>query len=62
MQNKYINLSVGDIEVQVKIEHEGIVVDVFQQIYPYDPEQEVIATTYKFYHELGVEVKELNAE
>ena len=55
LKNKYIHLSVGGMEVQVKIEHEGIVVDVFEQ-------EEVIATTYKFFHELGMEVKEVTDE
>ena len=52
LENKYIHLSAGGMEVQVKIEHEGIVVDVFKQ-------EEVIATTYRFFHELGIEVKEI---
>ena len=51
MENKYINLPISnDMQVQVKVEHEGIVVDVFEQ-------EEVIATTYKFFHELGIDVK-----
>ena len=52
LENKYIHLSVGGMEVQVKIEHEGIVVDVFKQ-------EEVKATTYRFFHELRIEVKEI---
>ena len=56
MENKYINLPISvDMEVQVKVEHEGIVVDVFEQ-------EEVIATTYRFFHELGIEVKEMADE
>ena len=56
MKNKYINLPIANnMEVQVKVEHEGIVVDVFEQ-------EEVIATTYKFFHELGIEVKEVTDE
>ena len=56
MENKYINLSISnDMQVQVKVEHEGIVVDVFKQ-------EEVIATTYKFFHELGIHVKEMADE
>ena len=56
MENKYINLPISnDMQVQVKVEHEGIVVDVFEQ-------EEVIATTYKFFHELGIDVKEVADE
>jgi cytochrome c-type biogenesis protein CcmE len=52
LENKYIYLSAGDMEVQVKIEHEGIVVDVFRR-------EEIVATTYRFFHELGINVKEI---
>ena len=56
MENKYINLPISnDMQVQVKVEHEGIVVDVFEQ-------EEIIATTYKFFHELGIDVKEVADE
>ena len=56
MENKYINLPISnDKQVQVKVEHEGIVVDVFEQ-------EEIIATTYKFFHELGIDVKEVADE
>tara|TARA_R100000808_G_C2137699_1_gene145783 strand:+ start:96 stop:275 length:180 start_codon:yes stop_codon:yes gene_type:complete len=56
MENKYINLPISnDMQVQVKVEHEGIVVDVFKQ-------EEIIATTYKFFHELGINVKEMTDE
>lgn len=56
MENKYIDLPISnDMQVQVKVEHEGIVVDVFKQ-------EEIIATTYKFFHELGINVKEMADE
>jgi cytochrome c-type biogenesis protein CcmE len=56
MKNKYINLPISnDMQVQVKIEHEGIVVDVFEG-------ETVIATTYKFFQELGIDVKEVADE
>ena len=56
MKNKYINLPISnDMQVQVKVEHEGIVVDVFEQ-------EEIIATTYKFFNELGIDVKEVADE
>lgn len=49
--DKYLRLKVDNIDVQVKMEDEGIVLDVFQNA-------EVIATTYKFYNEFGVVVTE----
>tara|TARA_R100001132_G_C3244020_1_gene73689 strand:+ start:20 stop:199 length:180 start_codon:yes stop_codon:yes gene_type:complete len=56
MENKYINLSIADgMDVIVKVEHEGIVVDVWKN-------ESVIATTYKFFNELGIEVKEIADE
>ena len=56
MENKYINLSIADgMDVIVKVEHEGIVVDIWKN-------ESVIATTYKFFNELGIEVKEIADE
>jgi len=56
MENKYINLPIADgMDVIVKVEHEGIIVDVWKN-------ESVIATTYKFFNELGIEVKEITDE
>jgi len=56
MENKYINLPIADgMDVIVKVEHEGIIVDVWKN-------ESVIATTYKFFNELGIEVKEIADE
>ena len=53
MKEKYLNLQVGKLNFQVKLENEGVVLDVFND------KEEVIATTYKFYNEFNVEVKHL---
>jgi hypothetical protein len=48
MEERYITLKVWGLEIQVKLEDEGVVLDVFEG-------DEVIESTYRFYHEMGVE-------
>jgi hypothetical protein len=55
--SRYINLEIpdSDLKVQVKLDDEGVVVDVYRD----DPnlgEMDVTASTYKFYNELGVKL------
>ena len=53
MDKQYINLSCKGLDFQVKLDDEGVVVDIFEG-------DENVATTYKFYDEFGLEVKALN--
>lgn len=48
MEERYITLAIGRIQAQVKMEDEGVVLDIFE-------DGEVIESTYAFYHELGIE-------
>ena len=53
--SRYINLEIpdSDLKVQVKLDDEGVVVDVYRDD-PDTGEMDVTASTYKFYNELGV--------
>ena len=55
--SRYITLAIpdSDLKVQVKLDDEGVVVDVYRD----DPdlgEMDVTASTYKFYNEFGVKL------
>ena len=62
MTDRYVYLDIDhsvltnekDISITVKLDDEGVVVDAWGQ----DP-TEVLATTYKFYQEMELEVKEI---
>jgi len=56
----YVDIPGTNMTVQVKCEYEGIVVDVFEVAS--DDSVEPIASTYKFYSELGVELKQTSSE
>ncbi len=47
----YIAVPGTDIEVQVKLDVEGVVVDLLKIM---KDDVEIIDSTYKFYHELGI--------
>lgn len=51
MEERYLSLDVDGLHIQVKLEDEGVVLDVFK-------DDDVIATTYKFYNEFGLKIKE----
>ena len=53
--SRYINLAIpnSNLKVQVKLDDEGVVVDVYRDN-PDTGEMDVTASTYKFYNELGV--------
>ena len=58
--SRYINLEIpdSDLKVQVKLDDEGVVVDVYRD-YPdadFEGEMDVTASTYKFYKEFGVKL------
>lgn len=48
MKNPYIHLKYKDLDIQVKMEDEGIVIDVFK-------DEEVVATTWKLFTEMEEE-------
>ena len=50
---RYLSLDIDDLHIQVKLEDEGVVLDIFK-------DDEVIATTYKFYNEFGLKINEEN--
>ena len=53
LEARYLRLEIGDeIEVQVKLDDDGVVVDAFT-------EGQSIASTWKTYSEMGVEVNEI---
>lgn len=60
--NKYIYLPVGEYTIQVKMENEGVVVDAFLTSESENGDVSPVATTYKFYEELGMEVKHITEE
>lgn len=49
MDNKYLELVYNGLDISVKLDDEGVVLDVFEG-------DDVVATTYKTYDEFGVEV------
>jgi hypothetical protein len=55
--SRYINLEIpdSDLKVQVKLDDEGVVVDVYRDDSDLG-EMDVTASTYKFYNELGVKL------
>jgi hypothetical protein len=48
MTDRYVTLEHNDLLIQVKLEHEGVVLDVF------DKENDVIKTHYKYYDDMGL--------
>lgn len=46
---RYTTLKVNGLVFQVKVEDEGLVLDVFNE------DEEVLESTYKFFHEIGIE-------
>jgi len=53
MRERYLSLDIDDLHIQVKLEAEGVVLDIFK-------DDEVIATTYKFYNEFGLKINQEN--
>ena len=52
---RYVWLTVGDVSVSIKLDDEGVVVDAWQN-------DECVASTWKTYHDFGVEVKGIEDE
>ncbi len=65
MDDRYLTVNIGKITVSVKMEDEGICLDVIKKSNPigFSPvEEEVVETAWKTYGEFGFEVKGLEAE
>ena len=65
MDNRYLSVDIGKITVSVKMDDEGICLDVIKKSNPigFSPiEEEVVETAWKTYSEFGFEVKELEIE
>ncbi len=65
MEDKCLSVDIGKITVSVKMDDEGIVLDVIKKINPigFDPaEEEIVESACKTYSELGLEVKELEKD
>ena len=65
MDNRYLSVDIGKITVSVKMDDEGICLDVIKksnQIGFSPIEEEVVETAWKTYSEFGFEVKELEIE
>tara|TARA_R100000664_G_scaffold30127_1_gene42439 strand:+ start:241 stop:441 length:201 start_codon:yes stop_codon:yes gene_type:complete len=65
MDDRYLSVEIGKITVSVKMEDNGICLDVIKKSNPIGfspPEEEVVETAWKTYSEFGFEVKELDIE
>lgn len=54
MLKRYLNLQYGTLDIQVKLDEDGVVIDVF------DETDEVVATTYKPYEDFDIKNIEFN--
>ena len=65
MDDRYLSVDIGKITVSVKMDDDGIALDVIKK---HDPtgfapiEEEVVESAWKAYSEFGFEVKELDTE
>tara|TARA_R110002020_G_scaffold439312_1_gene649804 strand:+ start:706 stop:927 length:222 start_codon:yes stop_codon:yes gene_type:complete len=65
MENRYLSLDIGKITVSVKMDDEGIALDVIKRSNPIGfspPEEELVESAWKTYSDFGFEVKGLEAE
>jgi len=65
MDDRYLSVDIGKITVSVKMDEEGIALDVIKKSNPigFSPaEEEIVESARKTYSELGFEVKELDEE
>ncbi len=52
MKKKYITVKFDGLEIQAKLDDEGVILDVFK-------DDEVVATNWKTYNEFGVKITTL---
>ena len=65
MEDKYLSDDIGKITVSVKMDEEGVVLDVIKKSNPIGfapPEEEIVESAWKTYEEFGFEVKGLEQE
>ena len=65
MEDKYLSVDIGKITVSVKMDEEGVVLDVIKKSNPIGfapPEEEIVESAWKTYEELGFEVRGLEQE
>ena len=65
MEDKCLSVDIGKITVSVKMDDEGIALDVIKKSNPIGfspPEEEVVESAWKTYSELGFEVKEVTVD
>ena len=65
MEDKYLSVDIGKITVSVKMDEEGVVLDVIKKSNPIGfapPEEEIVESAWKTYEEFGFEVKGLEQE
>lgn len=65
MENKYLSVDIGKITVSVKMDDEGVALDVIKKTNPigFAPaEEEIVESAWKTYSEFGLEVKKLEEE
>tara|TARA_Y100000356_G_scaffold65236_1_gene53508 strand:- start:64 stop:282 length:219 start_codon:yes stop_codon:yes gene_type:complete len=65
MEDRYLSVDIGKITVSVKMDDEGIVLDVIKKSNPIGfspPEEEIVESAWKTYSEFGFEVKGLDQE
>lgn len=65
MEDKCLSVDIGKITVSVKMDDEGIVLDVIKKSNPIGfapPEEEIVESACKTYSEFGLQVKELEKD
>lgn len=65
MENKCLSVDIGKITVSVKMDDEGVTLDVIKKtdtIGFAPPEEYIVESAWKTYSEFGFEVKELEEE
>lgn len=62
LSKRYLELQIDNYNIQVKLDDEGVVLDVFLVASDTDTDYEPIASTYKFYYEFGLEMTEAKDE
>ena len=65
MEDRYLSVDIGKITVSVKMDDEGIALDVIKKSNPIGfspPEEEIVESAWQPYSEFGVEVKGLEVE
>lgn len=65
MEDRYLSVDIGKITVSVKMDDDGISLDVIKKSNPFGfapPEEQIVESAWKTYEEFGFEVKGLEQE